>query len=199
MLVPASGPGLTGARARARGLAENFSEAQHAPTIRDEGRIYSAAGAGRIPFVSADDVAAVALRALTDRAPHNAAYLVLGPELLSYDDVRALLLPRSSSACPLRPSAWCLLAQVRWEGLANARGQVARVLFSALGRRVEHVRLSADELVARLVGGGVPEEYARLLARLDGAVEEGAEERVNGVVEQVTGKRPVGFGEFVQR
>jgi uncharacterized protein YbjT (DUF2867 family) len=39
------------------------------------------------PFVSADDVAAVAFRALTDEVAHNTDHLLLGPELLSYDDV----------------------------------------------------------------------------------------------------------------
>ncbi|KAL2183779.1 hypothetical protein L209DRAFT_810113 [Thermothelomyces heterothallicus CBS 203.75] len=34
-------------------------------SIRDEGKVYSATGDGRVPWVSADDTAAVAVRALT--------------------------------------------------------------------------------------------------------------------------------------
>ncbi|NBJ13652.1 NAD(P)H-binding protein [Microvirga arsenatis] len=39
---------------------QNFSEQQHLPTIRDEGRIYSATGDGRVPFIDADDIGASA-------------------------------------------------------------------------------------------------------------------------------------------
>jgi festuclavine dehydrogenase len=40
-----------------------------------------------VPFVSADDIAAIGYRALTDEIPHNTNYLILGPDLLSYSDV----------------------------------------------------------------------------------------------------------------
>lgn len=42
---------------------------------------------GRIPFVSADDIADVAFTALVDEESHNTDHLILGPELLSYDEV----------------------------------------------------------------------------------------------------------------
>lgn len=66
---------------------ENFSEQHHHVTIREEDKIYSGTAGGKIPFVSADDIAAVAYHALTDLEPHNRDHLILGPELLSYDDV----------------------------------------------------------------------------------------------------------------
>lgn len=75
---------------------ENFSQQQHLPTIRDEGKIYSATKAGKIPWVSADDIAAVAYKALTDERSHDTDHLILGPELLSYADV--------SSRCTLMAS-----------------------------------------------------------------------------------------------
>ncbi len=65
---------------------ENFSEAQHMHSIR-EGKIFTATGQGKVPFVSADDIALVAFRALVDEIPHNTDYLILGPDLLSYDEV----------------------------------------------------------------------------------------------------------------
>ena len=69
--------------------------------IKDENRVVSAAGEGKLPFVAAEDIAAVAARALTDEAPHNTDHVVLGPELMSYGDVSsplspAELLPRES-------------------------------------------------------------------------------------------------------
>jgi festuclavine dehydrogenase len=71
----------------ANGVTENFSEMQHMFSIRDEDKIITATGEGKVPFVSADDIAAVAFRALTDEVPHDADHLILGPELWSYDEV----------------------------------------------------------------------------------------------------------------
>jgi festuclavine dehydrogenase len=69
-------------------LAENFSEVGHLITIREQDQIISATGEGKIPFVSADDIAAVAFRALTDIVSHNTEHLILGPALWSYDEVK---------------------------------------------------------------------------------------------------------------
>jgi ergot alkaloid biosynthesis protein len=63
---------------------QNFSEGPHATTIREEGRIYSATGAGRVPFVDAVDIAEVAYRALTDELSHNTDHLITGPRALTY-------------------------------------------------------------------------------------------------------------------
>ncbi|KAL8723370.1 MAG: hypothetical protein Q9181_007298 [Wetmoreana brouardii] len=70
---------------------ENLSEAQHLPTIRDEGKLYSATGDGKLPWVSAEDIAAVAFRALTDEKSHDCDHLVVGPELLSYGQIAEIL------------------------------------------------------------------------------------------------------------
>lgn len=70
--------------------AENFAtQENHLKSIRAENKIYSATGPGRIPFVSAHDIAAVAVAALTGPDRPNREYLVVGPELLSYPDVAA--------------------------------------------------------------------------------------------------------------
>jgi len=66
---------------------ENFSEMQHARTIREQDCIITGTGQGKVPFISANDIAAVAFRALTDEVAHNTDHLILGPELFSYDDV----------------------------------------------------------------------------------------------------------------
>lgn len=70
---------------------QNLSEQQHLPTIRDERAIYSATGDGRVPFIDADDIAAVAAAALTDPAMPSGELILTGPEALSYDDVAAIL------------------------------------------------------------------------------------------------------------
>jgi uncharacterized protein YbjT (DUF2867 family) len=67
---------------------ENFSEWQHLSTIKEEGKIYTACGDGKIPFISAMDIAAVAFRVLVDTKPPNSDHhRVLGSELLTHDEV----------------------------------------------------------------------------------------------------------------
>lgn len=70
---------------------QNFSEGPHQATIRDEDRIYSATGEGRVPFVHASDIAEVACRALTDERPHNADHIITGPQALTYGEAATLI------------------------------------------------------------------------------------------------------------
>ncbi len=70
---------------------QNFSEQQHLPTIRDEDAIYTATGDGRVAFVHAGDIAAVAVAALLGRAPGNRDYVLTGPRALSYDEVATVI------------------------------------------------------------------------------------------------------------
>ena len=70
---------------------QNFSEGPHAPTIREEGFIYSATGTGRVGFIDAGDIAAAAAATLTATPPLNADVVLTGPEALSYDDVAKII------------------------------------------------------------------------------------------------------------
>nr|AFO67566.1 agroclavine dehydrogenase [Epichloe inebrians] len=72
---------------------ENFSTKGdfQCDTIRKEDTIYSATGDGKIPFISVVDIARVALRALTANVPDQMDHVLLGPELLTYDDVAETL------------------------------------------------------------------------------------------------------------
>lgn len=74
----------------ANALPENFIEAFNKETIRDEGKIYSGAENGRLPFISARDIAATGYRALADEKPHNTDHIITGAESLSYVEVRPL-------------------------------------------------------------------------------------------------------------
>jgi NAD(P)H dehydrogenase (quinone) len=58
-----------------------------ADTIRKEGVIRAPAGHGRVGFVAARDVAAVAARVLTSPDQDDALYVLTGPEALRYTDV----------------------------------------------------------------------------------------------------------------
>ncbi|KAK0447798.1 hypothetical protein EV421DRAFT_1706445 [Armillaria borealis] len=72
-------------------LPENFSEQPNRKPVNLENKIYSATGDGKVPFVSAEDIAAVAFRALVDPQSHNTDHFIRGPELLSYDEVAEIL------------------------------------------------------------------------------------------------------------
>ncbi|GIK05146.1 hypothetical protein Aspvir_009248 [Aspergillus viridinutans] len=71
---------------------ENLLEDPHLGWIKEEDKIYSATGDGKIPFISADDIARVAFSILTDWKPQRAQeYFVAGPDLLSYDRIADIL------------------------------------------------------------------------------------------------------------
>ncbi|KAL8928266.1 MAG: hypothetical protein Q9208_001976 [Pyrenodesmia sp. 3 TL-2023] len=74
-----------------RELEGNMSEAHHRPTIRDEGKIYSATGDGKLAWVSCGDIAAVTYRALVDDESHDCEHIVYGRELLGYGDLASIL------------------------------------------------------------------------------------------------------------
>ncbi|MCZ9340241.1 NmrA family NAD(P)-binding protein, partial [Streptomyces sp. TRM76130] len=71
---------------------QNFTGTHaHARSVREEGIIWTATGNGRVGFVDAEDIAAVAVRALTDEQAHNTDLVLTGPEALSHDDIAAII------------------------------------------------------------------------------------------------------------
>jgi uncharacterized protein YbjT (DUF2867 family) len=71
---------------------QNFTgDHAHARTIRADGTIRTAAGEGRVGFVDADDIAAVAVHALTDAQAPNTDLIITGPAALSYSEIAAVL------------------------------------------------------------------------------------------------------------
>lgn len=102
-LVPAGGPGMGKVHQHLQNHApqwcvlrpswfmQNFSEGQHLQTIREEGAIYSATSGGRVPFVSADDIAAAAFAALTQPDAPNRDLILTGPRAMTYDDAAEMI------------------------------------------------------------------------------------------------------------
>ena len=60
-------------------------------TIRAEAAFYSASGEARISHVDVRDIAAVAVRALTESGQEHKAYSLTGPEALTYDELASEL------------------------------------------------------------------------------------------------------------
>lgn len=71
---------------------QNFTGTHaHARSIREDGAIWTAAGDGRVGFVDAGDIAAVAVHALTAEQAPDTDLVLTGPETLSYDDIAAII------------------------------------------------------------------------------------------------------------
>lgn len=64
---------------------QNFT-GQYLPSIVGEGCLYSATGDGRVPFIDAADIAAVAAAALLTPERASGELVLTGPEALSYDE-----------------------------------------------------------------------------------------------------------------
>ncbi|MCU4745252.1 MULTISPECIES: NAD-dependent epimerase/dehydratase family protein [unclassified Streptomyces] len=127
----------------------------HARSIRATGTVASATGTGRVAFIDADDIAAVAAHALTAAEAPNTDLILTGPQALAFDDIAA-------------------------------------TLTEVTGRPVTHQHLTHHQLSGRLAAG-MPAEFATLLASLDLAIAEGAEDRITPTVHHLTGRPPTDF------
>ncbi|AUS78423.1 ergot alkaloid biosynthesis protein [Actinoalloteichus sp. AHMU CJ021] len=74
---------------------------------------------------------------------------------------------------------------------------VAATLSEVTSRPVRHRRVSVIELAGRLADAGVPSEFATVLAAMDAAIADGAEDRTTTVVRDLTGRPPRPFREVV--
>lgn len=66
-------------------ISENFSEMPE--SLRDEDKIVSATGTASIGFISCEDIAQVAVDCLLAEPPHCTEHIIVGPELLSFNEV----------------------------------------------------------------------------------------------------------------
>ncbi|MFI0980901.1 NAD(P)H-binding protein [Streptomyces sp. NPDC021093] len=172
--IPAGGPAVGQVHQELPGLFEewavlrpswfmqNFTgSTPHARSIREDGALLTATGDGRVGFVDAGDIAAVAVRSLiADQAP-NTDLVLTGPQALSYAEVAALLT-------------------------------------EVTGRPVVHRRLTVEEMRDRWAAE-IPAEFATMLAGLDRAIADGAEDRTTDTVQRLTGRPPGTFRDFAER
>jgi uncharacterized protein YbjT (DUF2867 family) len=172
--IPAGGPGVgqvydvladvfdEWAILRPSWFMQNFTDHHpHADSIRDDGVIMTATGKGRVGFVDADDIAAVAVHALTDGTAPNTDLVITGPHALSYDDIAATITQVTS-------------------------------------RSVTHQPLTYEQMRDRLATH-MPKEFAEMLAGMDRAIAEGAEDRITDTVERVTGRPARSFRQYVEK
>ncbi|MFB7441379.1 NmrA family NAD(P)-binding protein [Streptomyces mirabilis] len=172
--IPAGGPAVGQVHQALPGLFEQWAVLRpswfmqnfagftpHARSIREDGVILTATGDGRVGFVDAEDIAAVAVRALTDEQAPDADLILTGPQALSYDDVAA-------------------------------------IITEVGGRPVVHRHLTFDQLRDRWAAE-IPLEFATMLADMDRAIADGAEDRTSDTVQRLTGRPPGTFRAFAER
>ncbi|MFI1252533.1 NmrA family NAD(P)-binding protein [Streptomyces netropsis] len=172
--IPAGGPAVGQVHQALPGLFEewavlrpswfmqNFTgSTPHARSIREDGAVLTASGEGRVGFIDAEDIAAVAVRALTDEQAPNTGLVLTGPQTLSYDDVAA-------------------------------------IISEVTGRPVVHRHLTFEQLRDRWAAE-IPLEFATMLAGMDRAIADGAEDRTSDTVLRLTGRPPGTFRAFVER
>jgi uncharacterized protein YbjT (DUF2867 family) len=93
---------------------------QHLSSILDDGCLYSATADGRVPFIDAADIAAVAVEALCDPALASGDHVLTGPEALTYDEVAQAITEVTGSAVRhCRLSAHELVARYETVGLPH--------------------------------------------------------------------------------
>lgn len=119
---------------------QNFTT-QHLHSILHEGCLYSATGDGRVPFIDAADIAAVAVEALTDLAIPSSDHVLTGPEALSYEDVADAI-----SATIGRPVRHCRLSLDELADRHAASG-IPRPYAVTLAKMDEAIALGAEDRV----------------------------------------------------
>jgi len=75
---------------------------------------------------------------------------------------------------------------------------VAEKLSNALGRKIEHVKLTEEQRYQGLLSAGLPDHFARFMTNLEVLAKGGEEDRMNDAVEKVTGRPPKSFDTFAQ-
>lgn len=163
------GKGLEYAFVKATWFTENFSEREHRTSIREEGKFYSAAGEGKVPFVACSDIAHMAFVLLTCSSDspllQEESYRALGPELLTHDEAAGIL-------------EQGLGRDVRHVDLSAEDGAIVKH-YEGIGMPVERAQLMG--MLHKMTKGGAEEKI----------FEEGA-------VEKVTGLKPMGLREWVE-
>ncbi len=78
-------------------------------------------------------------------------------------------------------------------------GDAVAEISKAIGREVRYVALSAQEYIDELVGFGVPEDYARMLADLVGQIRDGKNAYFSDGVSRALHREPLDFTEYARR
>jgi uncharacterized protein YbjT (DUF2867 family) len=145
---------------RPNGFMQNMVN-YNAPTINTQNAFYGSEGDGRVSQIDLRDVAAVAVKALTEDGHVGKAYTLTGPESLT-------------------------------------NSEIAQMLSRELGREIRFINLPPAQLREALLSSGVPGWNTDALLDLQRLYREGKAANVAGDAEQILGRKPISFGQFLR-
>ena len=117
---------------------QNFSEGQHLPTILSMNKIISATRDGKVPFISVDDIAAVAFRLLTNKESFNSDFVLTGSRLFSYDEIAKIISESSGrNVIHEKVDVETLTSLYKSRGLSDAYAQNLAMMDAAIASGVE--------------------------------------------------------------
>ncbi len=123
--------GIPAAVVRASWFAQNFTEGQLLPAVLG-GVVALPAGNVKEPFVDVDDIADVAVAALTEDGHEGKVYELTGPRLLTFADAAAEIASASGRNVQYAP----VTHEVFFEAMREAAGPDAAHLLTELCREV---------------------------------------------------------------
>jgi uncharacterized protein YbjT (DUF2867 family) len=136
----------------ASGFMQNFLGTHPtAIAIRERHEIVAAAGDGRMGWIDAADVAAVAAELLTRAGHDNREHVLTGPEALSYDDLAATIVAEWDLPVRYRP--------------VTAAERTAQLIDAGLPQTFVDVLVGADVLTASGAENRVTTKVAQLVGR----------------------------------
>jgi uncharacterized protein YbjT (DUF2867 family) len=131
-------------------FAQNFTEGFFAPAIA-EGTVALPVGDGREPFIDADDIAAVAVAALTEPGHEGRTYELSGPEPITFAEMAATIgaaAGREIAFVDVDPDAWA--AEMRGHEVPEPTISVLAHLFAAIrAGDNDHVSPGVTEALGR--------------------------------------------------
>jgi len=125
----------------------------------------------------------------------NAFYLNVGDGKVSFVDTRDIA---SVAVAALTTSGHEGQSYTITGSKALSHTQAAAILSQVLGRTINYVDVSDDKVRQGMQGAGMPEPIVNALLELYASYKAGLAAEISPVVEQVTGKTPISFEQFVQ-
>lgn len=124
-----------------------------ADTVRSEGAIYAAIGEGKVPFIDARDIAAVAAEALLHPDPHTGKrYVLTGGKASGYDELAEALSDATGQAVTYRSLSMDeMRARMEKQGLSTAMidSYLALAAYQKAGGATARVSDSVREVLGR--------------------------------------------------
>ena len=137
-------------RAAADLVHGEFQRRRHVASIRTENAIYTAAGDGRVAFVSAEDIADCAFAALTASAPPNSDFILTSTRAISHDEAAELISRATGrTIAHRRIEAAALAERFAAQGLPAASARLLSELDRAISAGAE---ARTTDAVERLTG-----------------------------------------------